>query len=67
MANRLGYTEIEDFRRAIARGEVIPPAMYLGANKKKPIWHVDDVDQWLGRVEKEERKGNIVDMAKAVA
>ena len=37
-ADLLGFTEIEDFRRALRRGDVPPPIRFVGGKRSKPIW-----------------------------
>lgn len=37
-ADLLGFTEIEEFRRALRRGDVPPPIWFVGGKKGKPVW-----------------------------
>lgn len=37
-ADLLGFTEIEEFRRALRRGDVPPPIRFVGGKRGKPVW-----------------------------
>jgi len=45
LALMLGYAEIEPFRRALKRGDVLPPSEIQGRSK---IWYVRDLERRYG-------------------
>jgi len=47
LAHRLGYGQFEEFRRAMSRGDVLEPAMWIGTGRKRhPLWSPDEVERW---------------------
>lgn len=66
LANMLGYTEMDDFRRAVKAGKVPSPNGYL-EGKKRPIWLRSDVEAWLGIEAKEQATADVYKMIKGVA
>lgn len=67
LANMLGYTEMEDFRRARSRGEILEPARYLGNNRKKPVWIREDVETWMGVMRDRKDKADFLALVNKVA
>lgn len=67
LAAMLGYTESEEFKRAIASGDVPAPAMYLASRKRKPIWLRADIEEWLGRTSENTSRANVHELVKQIA
>lgn len=66
LANMLGYTEMEDFRRAVCRGKIPAPARYLADNYRRPIWFRSEVETWLGIAMKQKDRDDFLQMIEDV-
>ena len=67
LAHELGYTEVEDFRRAVAAGQIPAPHHYLGPRKKRPIWDREAIDAWLGIAKKNSDRDDFLSLVDQVA
>lgn len=67
LAHRLGYGQFEDFRRALSRGDVLKPAMWIGKGRKKhPLWSPEEADEWTRGQKKKSEDQAVADAIDAL-